>query len=94
MELQTTQYTLTRDEVITTIRRHKGSIFICVQQEAPIKGEEGKVFPICGSLVVSKKVAKKFILNSYSDVLVGRGAMVQVRVLKYPEDVRSSLFIG
>lgn len=65
-----------------TICTRKGerarSVFLSVRQEAPIADKPDHVFPILGSIKVTRQQAEKFIADSYSANLEARGAMVKL----------------
>jgi hypothetical protein len=76
------KHTLTRDEALTFVRKARGkTLFISVGQRAPVAGKDGREYPVSGNVCVSRKIALKFIDDTYSVTMAGKGALCCIRTL-------------
>ena len=70
------EHILTVTEAMALVRKARGkTLFVAVGQSAPILGQSGYVFPVSGNIMVTRKVALKFIADVYSEGLQAKGAL-------------------
>lgn len=80
--MESTEHTLTPADALAFIRKARGkTLFISVGQSAPIADKPGYCFPVGGNVPVTRKVALKFVADTYSEVMAAKGAMCSIRVL-------------
>lgn len=87
--MESEQFILTPALAMAFIRKARGkALFIAAGQSAPVADKPGYAFPVMGNVRVSRKLALKFLADTYSQVMADKGAMVVIRTL------HSCIFIG